>query len=69
MRVLTTLLEATVVSRRLAELWRQVARSGRNSSVVTDQGIITSHNPGDLENFCSKIVEEVLEGKHERQAA
>jgi protease I len=37
--------------------------------VVTDKGIITSRNPGDLQPFVAKIIEEIEEGRHERRAA
>ncbi|MGH8175442.1 MAG: type 1 glutamine amidotransferase domain-containing protein [Steroidobacter sp.] len=37
--------------------------------VVTDRGMITSRNPGDLEAFVAKIIEEIEEGGHARQRA
>jgi len=40
-----------------------------DSAVVTDNGVVTSRNPGDLEAFSKKIIEEVREGKHQRKAA
>ena len=40
-----------------------------DSEVVVDQGVITSRNPGDLEAFSAKIIEEVREGRHSQRRA
>ena len=37
--------------------------------VTIDNGIITSRNPGDLDAFTKKIIEEIGEGRHERREA
>jgi protease I len=41
----------------------------KDEAVVTDQGLITSRNPGDLDAFCAKIIEEIQKGKHGSRAA
>ncbi|MGJ4956596.1 type 1 glutamine amidotransferase domain-containing protein [Bradyrhizobium sp. HKCCYLRH2015] len=49
-----------------------VANAGaqwQDAEVVVDQGVITSRNPGDLEAFSAKIIEEVREGRHLKRSA
>ena len=40
-----------------------------DSEVVVDKALVTSRNPGDIDAFVKKIIEEVREGRHERKAA
>lgn len=40
-----------------------------DAPVVVDRGVITSRNPGDLEAFSKKIIEEVKEGRHNHRSA
>jgi protease I len=49
-----------------------VKNAGANwvdKEVVVDNGLVTSRNPKDLPAFIRKIIEEVKEGKHEKQVA
>lgn len=41
----------------------------QDREVVVDQGLVTSRNPGDLEAFNAKLIEEIKEGKHDMQHA
>jgi protease I len=48
---------------------RNAGASWKDEAVVVDNGIITSRSPKDLPQFVDKIVEEVQEGRHNRNAA
>jgi protease I len=65
------LVETGIIKGRNATSYHSIKTDVKNagakwedSPVVTDEGIITSRNPGDLEAFSSKIIEEVKEGRH-----
>ncbi|MCM2131695.1 type 1 glutamine amidotransferase domain-containing protein [Larsenimonas rhizosphaerae] len=40
-----------------------------DSEVVCDNGLVTSRKPADLDAFCSKLIEEIDEGRHTDQHA
>lgn len=70
------LIETGIIKGRKATSYKSIKTDVINaggkwedSEVVTDQGIITSRNPGDLEAFSKKIMEEIEEGKHTQRAA
>ncbi|MBV7257916.1 type 1 glutamine amidotransferase [Pacificimonas sp. WHA3] len=70
------LVEADVIKGRNVTSYPSIRTDVKNaggiwedSEVVVDQALITSRNPDDLDAFCAKIIEEVREGRHQREAA
>jgi len=71
-----TLVEAGVVQGRTLTSYPSIrtdlANAGANvvdEEVVTDNSLVSSRSPDDLDAFCAKIVEEFAEGKHAVGAA
>src|SRR5215208_3350523 len=70
-----TLVEADVVRDRTLTSFPSLKTDIRNAGgewvdeeVHVDSGLVTSRKPDDLAAFCAKVVEEIAEGRHDRQA-
>jgi protease I len=70
------LIETGIIKGRKATSYRSIktdvinaGAKWKDSPVVTDQGVITSRQPSDLDAFSAKIIEEVAEGSHTQRSA
>ncbi|GAB3948954.1 type 1 glutamine amidotransferase domain-containing protein [Spirosoma harenae] len=70
------LIEAGVVNGRKLTSYPSIQTDLKNAGanwvdeeVVTDQGLVTSRKPDDIPAFNRKMIEEIREGKHDRQHA
>jgi len=70
-----TIVEADCVRGRTITSWPSLRTDIRNAGghwvdeeVVVDGGLVSSRKPDDLPAFCAKLVEEMAEGRHARQA-
>jgi protease I len=69
-----TLINAEVVSGREMTSYPTLRKDLENagakwtdSEVVVDNGLITSRNPNDIPAFNKKLIEEIAEGRHDKQ--
>jgi len=69
-----TLIEAGVVEGRTMTSWPSLKTDLKNAGanwvdreVATDNGLVTSRKPDDLPAFCTKIIEEMVEGQQGKQ--